>query len=139
MTPVVVDASIVVEYLLRTPRGRPLEALLREGDADLHVPALCDVEVTSVVRRAVRERRLGGQRAEDALEDYLDLPLARHGHTYLLSRILGLGGNLSAYDATYVALAEWLGARLLTSDERMARAAREHSDVRFGPPEPEPT
>lgn len=129
MKPIVVDASTLVEYLLRTPRGMPLETVLRAQATELHVPALCDVEVCSVIRRALLERRLSPDRAYDALEDYLDLPLARHGHTYLLARILGLRTNFSAYDATYVALAEWLDACLLTADESLARAVGTHLEI----------
>lgn len=59
-----------------------------------------------------------------ALEDYLDLPLTRHGHRSLLSRILALRSNFSAYDATYVSLAESLGAELLTADQPLARSVK---------------
>ncbi len=62
-----------------------------------------------------------------AIEDYLDLPITRHGHQWLMGRILSLRENLSAYDATYVALAEELGGTLLTADESLARAARTHT------------
>jgi len=40
-----------------------------------------------------------------------------------------LRANFSAYDATYVALAEQLGAELLTTDDRLARAAREQTGI----------
>lgn len=129
MKPIVVDASALVEFLLRTPRGAALEAFLLDPNADLHVPALCDVEVAAVLRRALLGRRLSLDRALDALEDYLDFPLTRHGHTYLLNRVLGMRRNFSAYDASYVALAEGLEAPLLTADDRLARAVRAHLDV----------
>ena len=119
----------MVEYLLRAPRGSNLEAALGAPETELHVPALCDVEVCSVLRRALLGKRLSRNRALDALEDYLDLPLERHGHTYLLGRMFGLRANFSAYDATYVALAEWLEASLLTSDEALARAVRAHLEI----------
>lgn len=60
--------------------------------------------------------------AQRAME--LALPLLRHGHQALLPRCLGLKHVLSPYDATYVALAEYLEAPLLTGDLRLARAAR---------------
>jgi predicted nucleic acid-binding protein len=63
-------------------------------------------------------------RAADAIEDYLDLPLFRHGHQALLGRVLELRSNFSAYDATYVALAEQLNGELLTVDDGLARAVR---------------
>ena len=129
MNRIVVDSSTIVEYLLRSPLGSSLESLLLDPATDLHVPALCDVEVAAVVRRALLGRRLGIDRALDALEDYLDLPLGRHGHTYLISRVIGMRHNFSGYDATYLALAEWLEASFLTADEKLARAVRDHLEI----------
>ena len=119
----------MAEYLLRTPRADAVESQLRESRFDLHVPALCDVEVTSVLRRALLAGRMSSERAATAVADYLDLPLARHGHQALLARILELRANFSAYDAAYVALAERLGAVLLTADAPLARAVRTHLDL----------
>lgn len=103
--------------------------ILRESEVDLHVPALCDVEVAAGLRRARLRRALSDQRAQEALADYVDLPLTRHGHQALLTRMLELRSNFSTYDATYVVLAQHLGAELLTSDGPLARALRAHTDV----------
>jgi predicted nucleic acid-binding protein len=69
----------------------------------------------------------------DAVLDYLDLPLTRHGHLALLPRVLELYENLSAYDATYVALAERLACPLLTADDRLIRAATTHTRLTYLP------
>lgn len=130
MTPTVLDASALIEYLLRTPIGERLERTIRVPGADLHVPALCDFEVAAVLRRGLLGGRLASQRAAEALADYLDLPLTRHGHQHLVQRVLSLRANFSAYDATYAALAEALGAGVVTADERFANAIRDHLDVR---------
>lgn len=129
MRRVVVDASALTEYLLRTERGIALETVFAAGDLDLHAPALCDVEVMAVLRRGLLGGFLGPHRALQAIEDLRDLPLARHGHQLLLERILLLRENFSAYDAAYVALAERLEAELLTDDRRLARAVSRHSSV----------
>ncbi len=118
-----------MEYLLRTELGASLEPAVRAPDADLHVPALCDVEVTAGLRRGLLMGALSDERLAEAVEDYLDLPLTRHGHQQLLSRILNLRNNFSAYDATYVALAERLGAQLLTADDGLAHATQMHTPV----------
>ena len=128
-TALVPDAWALAEYLLRTPRADAVESQLRESRFDLHVPALCDVEVTSVLRRALLAGRMSSERAATAVADYLDLPLARHGHQALLARNLELRANFSAYDAAYVALAKRLGAVLLTADAPLARAATGHLDL----------
>lgn len=127
MTSVVVDASALTEYLLQTRQGKALEATFVGND--LHAPALCDVEVAAALRRGLLAGNLSPERARQVLQDLADLPLARHGHRLLLDRVLSLRHNFSAYDALYAALAERLGASLVTADRRLARAARTHLDL----------
>jgi predicted nucleic acid-binding protein len=81
------------------------------------------------LRRGLLQGALSSERAAEALANYLALPLTRHGHLLLLGRALQLRANFSAYDASYIALAERLGTPLLTADGRLARAARQHTDV----------
>lgn len=127
-----VDASALVELLLRRPAEARITDCLREHAFDLHAPHLIGVEVASALRRIVALGEADATRATGALADYLDLPLERYAHEPLLPRVWRLRDNLSAYGASYVALAEVLaegGAPLLTADRRLARAARAHSDV----------
>jgi predicted nucleic acid-binding protein len=51
-----------------------------------------------------------------------DLALTRYPHDVLLGRVWELRGNLTAYDAVYVALAEALDAPLVTCDAKLAAA-----------------
>jgi predicted nucleic acid-binding protein len=119
----VVDASALVEFLLRAPRPRSFDRLLTLSDTDLHVPGFCDLEVVSALRSVLRRNRATVQRAEKALRQYLDLPLTRHSHEGLVHRCFELRDVLSPYDASYVALAEALEADLVTADRRLARSA----------------
>jgi predicted nucleic acid-binding protein len=107
-----------------------LETNLADDDADVHVPALCDVEVASALRRLWLSHTLSATRRDEALADYIDLPLTRHAHLTLLPRVLELGANLSAYDAVYAALAEALEAELITADDRLRRGIAAHTNVR---------
>lgn len=118
---IVLDASAAVEWLLRSPRGRRVDALV-EADPLLVAPALLDVEVLSVLRRALLGRALTERRAAEALDMLAQAPVRRYPHAPLLRRALDLRENVSAYDAMYVALAEALGATLLTGDARLLRA-----------------
>ena len=94
---------------------------------ELHAPALCDLEFASMLRRFIRRKLLTEAGAVEAVGAYLDLPLVRHDHAPLLGRILDLRDNFTAYDASYVALAEALDLPLLTRDLRLARAVRRHA------------
>jgi predicted nucleic acid-binding protein len=58
-----------------------------------------------------------------------DVPLERHPHAPLLARAWALRRNASAYDAAYVALAEALGATLVTCDVRLGTAPGAHAPV----------
>jgi predicted nucleic acid-binding protein len=119
---IVLDASVVLEVLLRMPAGVALEERLFDAEQTLHTPHLLDVEVTQVLRRYALAREVDTGRCRAALEDLAGLPLTRYPHDFLIPRVWDLRDNLSAYDAVYVALAEALDAPLLTRDQRLANA-----------------
>ncbi len=115
----VVDASVAVEALLRMAPS--LATRLRLA-APLLAPALLDVEVVHSLRRNSRLALISPQAAEIAIKRLAELAVARYDHRPLLARMWELRQNLTAYDAAYVALAERVGAPLLTSDARLAAA-----------------
>jgi len=117
---IVLDASAVLELLLVTEKGRRVAERIAPPLETLHAPHLIDLEVAQVLRRYVARGRLAEQRSREAIDDLLDLDLIRYPHDVLLGRIWELRHNASAYDAAYLALAEALGAPLLTSDARLA-------------------
>lgn len=88
----------------------------------IHVPHLWLAEVTQVVRRHVAAGLLSPDRGLRTLRVAERLPAVRHEHEPLIERVWALRENLTAYDAVYVALAEVLGATLVTTDARLARS-----------------
>ncbi len=128
----VVDASALTELVL----GRPAGGVVGEHFADhqfaLHAHHLVDVEVLSALRRLVASGEATTERAGEAIADLLDLPIERYPHDILVPRIWDLRQNLTAYDASYVALAEGVADEpvpLLTADGRLARAIGDHTEV----------
>jgi predicted nucleic acid-binding protein len=118
---IVVDASVVAPAIADDgDDGDRVRARLH-GER-LVAPALVDLEVTSVLRRAALGGRLDLRRAAQALADLRALPLARAAHLPLLDRIWELRDNVTAYAGAYVALAEAVRAPLITADGRLAGA-----------------
>jgi predicted nucleic acid-binding protein len=123
---IVVDASAVLEALLRTPAA---VARIFDPRQTLHAPHLLDVEVAQVIRRYAARGAIDAERGRAALVDLADLPVRRYPHDFLLPRVWELRNNLTAYDAVYIALAEALNAPLLTRDQRLATAAGHHAQI----------
>ena len=119
---IVLDASAVIDWLLQTAVGREIEERIYAQAESLHAPHLLDLEVAQVLRRLVREGGVSAPRADQAIQDLLDLRIARYPHFVFLLRVWRLRDNFSAYDAAYLALTEKLGATLITRDARLASA-----------------
>jgi predicted nucleic acid-binding protein len=126
---IVVDASAMIELLLGTAQGQRVAERVHMLDASLHAPHLLDLEVTQAFRRLTLQGRQSDERVQDALEDLLDLPMSRYPHTDYVPRVWALRSSLTAYDATYAALAEDLGALIVTTDERFLRAHGYDADI----------
>ncbi|MEO7360302.1 MAG: type II toxin-antitoxin system VapC family toxin [Gemmatimonadaceae bacterium] len=120
---IVADASIIVDILLRAPGVESIDARLFDTNESLHAPHLIDVEVAHVLRKYALRGELTETRGKSAMVLLQRFPITRHAHEPLLSRIWKLRDNLSAYDATYVALAEGLDATLVTRDAPLSSSS----------------
>ena len=119
---IVVDASVLANALAddgadgAIARGRLIDAV------PIAAPDLIDVETVAVLRKRWIAGDLTDERFSDAIEDLEDLDLTRYPALPLMRRAFELRSNGTAYDATYVALAERIGCTLLTADQRLAKA-----------------
>lgn len=113
---IVLDASAAVSALLNAGPARTSLA-----DEAVHVPHLIDAELAHTLRRQVLGRSLAAADGWTALDTWRRLGVVRHPINGLLDRVWELRENVSAYDASYLALAEALGCALLTADARLGR------------------
>jgi predicted nucleic acid-binding protein len=114
---IVADASAILEIVLKRERYSETFQMLFEGGEEVHAPHLLDLEVAHTLRRYWLAKELSAADCERAMGFYLELAIHRDEHWLMLDRIWALRGNLTAYDAAYLALAEHLEARLVTRDE----------------------
>ncbi|MFB7842893.1 type II toxin-antitoxin system VapC family toxin [Microbacterium sp. NPDC056052] len=119
---IVLDTSALVELLLALPLSRQVEERLDRADWQVAAPQLQAVEVLQVLRRRVSAGITTLAEADRARELVRDLGIRPFEHDLLVERIWQLCENLTAYDASYVALAELLGVELVTTDARLAHA-----------------
>ncbi len=117
----VTDASVVVDLLGRFA-AEPIETALFSGASQLVAPELLDIEVLHTLRKLEATEAIPASRRARVLDDFRALPIRRFRHAALWQDIWQLRRNLTAYDASYVALARQLDATLVTRDERIARA-----------------
>jgi predicted nucleic acid-binding protein len=126
---IVLDASAAIDWLLHTPPGIRIDQRIYSRSETVHVPHVLDLEVAQVLRRFLREGSLSSARAAAAVQDLMDARFTRYQHWQLLPRIWQLRHNLTAYDATYIALAELLDAPLITRDRKMSLAAGHRAKI----------
>ncbi|HEV8440768.1 MAG TPA: type II toxin-antitoxin system VapC family toxin [Methylomirabilota bacterium] len=123
--PVVIDASVAVEYLVAISLTAQAEALFRsvvDQDVELWAPDLLYPESVSALRRLLRLRAIGPQAAETAVGRLSRLPLTSTGTGSLMMRAWELRQAVTPYDACYVALAEALRVPFVTADRKLIRA-----------------
>ena len=123
---IVLDASCALKLILRQA---PTDLARRVMGDEIHAPFLLDTEVLSALRRLIRQKELDVERATAGLDWLFDLGIERHHNKELAWRAFALRNSLSAYDATYVAVAELLNAPLLTADGRLARSHGHHARI----------
>lgn len=121
---IVLDASVVVELLTNGILAAAIRNKLAECDESFIVPHLIDIEVMSAIRRLTAGERIDAHRSGQFLAGLTALPAERYSHTPLIGRVWELRHNFTAYDATYIALAEATGAVLYTCDEKLRKGHR---------------
>ncbi|MFG2340371.1 type II toxin-antitoxin system VapC family toxin [Streptomyces yangpuensis] len=118
------DSSALALFLTdKGSRGAAARRRIAEEDT-LAAPYLLDTEIASALLGMARGAKIDPASLDEHFKTYQGLRVQRHETGPLLPRIRKLYANLSAYDATYVALAEALGVPLLTADVRIKRGVQ---------------
>ena len=84
---IVLDASAVLEVLLRTATALQIEERIFSPDETLHAPYLLDLEVTQVLRRYNLSGEMNSERGQEAVNDFVDFPIILYPHHIFFNRI----------------------------------------------------
>ena len=116
---IVADTNLI-SYLLVTGERTPEALKALQKDPMWAVPYLWRSEFCNVLSGYVRKKRLTWQDAQNNLEHALHL---LNGNEYSVhpNRILELavGSTCTTYDCEFVALAQYLGVKLVTLDKQI--------------------
>jgi predicted nucleic acid-binding protein len=127
MADYVIDASIVIEYLITGAYTANAQAFFNQVTAAdrLVVPEFCLLECANVVWKQVRFSGMSRSDAQDLVRVLRILKLRRAPVKQLLDRALeiALDHTLDVYDSGYIALALHYGYPLITLDQRQSQAA----------------
>jgi predicted nucleic acid-binding protein len=123
----VVDASVVVAALVDSGvAGAWAERQLISNH--VAAPHLMLAEAANILRLAAVRGEISQDTASLAHADLLALPIELFPYAPFALRAWELRGNITPYDAWYVALAEALDTPLATLDGKLARASGPRCD-----------
>jgi predicted nucleic acid-binding protein len=129
---IVVDCSAIVHLVAADTVDDDMADLL--ASESIHAPHLLDTEVLHALRGLLLGHKISTGRAERARSLYLQTRVNRYAASGLADRVWTLRHNLTAYDATYVALAEALGCPLVTRDSKLGVAGHRAEVRLYGGP-----
>lgn len=124
--PVVIDASVVLAWLLPDEQASPAANSLYEqaakGEITFASPQLLLYEVLNGLRSAVIQKRLPKKLLQRSIAQLLQLDITFYPQADISLDIVNqaLKLNLSVYDAAYVALSQQLNTTLYTTDAKLA-------------------
>jgi len=127
---IVVDASVVANALSDDEQAGSIARSVLRREAKIAAPDLLDIEVVSVLRKRWLASDLTLDRFQTAINHLLELRVARYSALPFLHRTYELRGNVTPYDALYIALAESLNCTLVTSDRRLAASPGPTCEIR---------
>ena len=124
----VADSSVLVAALVDSGcEGMWAESVVADGP--LLAPELVLAEASNILRRLELAGRLSRFEASSAHAGLLRLNLDLFPFAPFADRVWALRGNLTSYDAWYVAIAEALDCPLVTLDQRLGRASGPRCEI----------
>ena len=133
---IVLDASAAVDLLHGTPNSAFVREWFPEREQSFVAPDILMLEVAAATSRAVNRGLCSADRGQATIDVLLGLPMQLYPTSSALRSAWAMRDNVTVADALYLAIAGALDATLVTTDEHLARAARDRHVAVVSPASP---
>ncbi len=126
---IIIDASVVAKWLLDDEKSLQADKIKEEflnNSVTIQAPTVIYYEINNLLKSSAISQRISSLKAVKVYQDFLDLDFTTYSSKELLADTLNkaLELNISSYDASYIALAEYLKVSLYTADEKLVKKAK---------------
>lgn len=129
-TNIILDSSVVAKWFFPSEEdgqiALKIKGLFLLKDITISVPVLIYYEINNLICTAIKSLRINEELAKEAYQGFLELDLIAYSSKELMEIALekAVSLDISSYDASYLALAEYLKIPLITSDQKLIDKAK---------------
>lgn len=131
-TNIILDSSVVAKWFFPSEEDSNNALKIRElflsHEISISVPLLIYYEINNLLRSAIKSLRINEALAKEAYLGFLELELIAYSSNELMTRALenAILLDISSYDASYVALSEYLQIPIITADQKLIDKTKSH-------------
>ena len=129
-TNIILDSSVVAKWFFPSEEDNNIALGIRDlflsHEIVISVPLLIYYEINNLLRTAIKSLRINEDLAKKAYQGFLELELITYSSNKLMAMALEKAVllDISSYDASYVALSEYLQIPLITADQKLIDKAK---------------
>ena len=132
MTPqiktIIVDSSVAIKWFLHdesNQKALEIEDAFRNKSILIAIPTLFFYEVGNILKTTTKSLRLNENQSTLAMKNFLEVDFIAYSSRELFIKALkkSIDWDISFYDASYVALADYLNIPLYTADQKLLQKA----------------
>ncbi len=124
-TNIILDSSVIAKWFFPSEEDSEIALKIRDlflsKEISISAPILIYYEINNLIRTAIKSLRINEKLAKEAYQGFLELDLIAYSSKELMEMTLekAVSLDISSYDASYIALAEYLKIPLITADQKL--------------------
>jgi len=121
---IILDSSVIAKWFFpekNSDMALRIKEKFAESRLSIAVPILLYYEVSNILKTATKLVRINPNAASKAYQGFLNLNFIAYSTANLMANTLeiALKYDISSYDASYIALAEYLQVPFFTADQKL--------------------